>query len=108
MPALEHRTILVTGITDASSLALHCAAQLRREGARVVCTGLGPTPHHVGLSDKAAAYLTRSYGDFLGAVRAATSARLPSTSPRRCASAASGWTACCIRSPWTRPFAAVR
>jgi len=71
MPALEHRTILVTGITDASSLALHCAAQLRREGARVVCTGLGPTPHHVGLSDKAAAYLTRSYGDFLGAVRAA-------------------------------------
>ena len=32
MPALEHRTILVTGITDASSLALHCAQQLRREG----------------------------------------------------------------------------
>ena len=64
MSALEHRTILVTGITDASSLALHCARQLQREGARLVCTGLGPTPHHGALSERSAAFLDKTYADF--------------------------------------------
>ncbi len=50
---LDGRTILVTGITDAASLATVVAAELARRGAHVVCSALGPTPHHEGLSTRA-------------------------------------------------------
>ncbi len=64
--AQEHsgRRYLITGITDHSSLALGIAEALVHRGATAVFTGLGRTEHHKGLSEKAAAYLERSYQDF--------------------------------------------
>ncbi|MCG8588122.1 MAG: SDR family oxidoreductase [Proteobacteria bacterium] len=54
---LAGRTFLVTGITDAASLATAVAAELVRRGAHVVCSALGPTPHHEGLSARARDHL---------------------------------------------------
>lgn len=68
MLPLDKTTVLVTGITNAASLALAVARQVHAEGAQLVCTGLGPTPHHRDLSDKSAAFLQQAYDDFHGAV----------------------------------------
>lgn len=56
-PSLAGRTVLVTGITDPASLATAVAAELARRGARVVCSVLGPTPHHPDLSTRARDHL---------------------------------------------------
>lgn len=61
---LAGRRILVTGIADESSPALDVARALVDEGAELVCAGLGPTPHHVGLSAAAESYLNRSRESF--------------------------------------------
>ena len=61
---LSGTTILVTGITDKASLALAIAKQIQKEGAKIVCSGLGLTKHHAGLSEKAASYLDRTFKDF--------------------------------------------
>jgi enoyl-[acyl-carrier protein] reductase I len=61
---LAGRRILVTGIADENSLALDVARALVDEGAELVCAGLGPTPHHVGLSAAAESYLSRSRESF--------------------------------------------
>jgi len=66
---LAGRRILVTGIADESSLALDVARALVDEGAELVCTGLGPTPHHGDLSAAAESYLTRSRESFEKTVR---------------------------------------
>jgi len=62
--ALKGQTILVSGITDKASLALAIAKEIKNQGANLVCTGLGKTTHHAGLSEKAGAYLERTYTDF--------------------------------------------
>jgi enoyl-[acyl-carrier protein] reductase I len=62
--SLKDTTILITGITDSNSLALACAKQAKNEGAKLVCTALGLTKHHANLSDKAKAYLEKTYQDF--------------------------------------------
>lgn len=61
---LKNCTILITGITDAGSLALAVAKQAKKEGAELVCSGLGLTPYHTNLSDKAKAYLEKTFSDF--------------------------------------------
>ncbi len=61
---LKNCTILITGITDSGSLALAIAKQVKKEGAELVCTGLGLTPYHANLSDKAKSYLEKTYSDF--------------------------------------------
>lgn len=61
---LKNCTVLITGITDSGSLALAIAKQVEKEGARLVCTGLGLTPYHSNLSDKAKSYLEKTYSDF--------------------------------------------
>jgi enoyl-[acyl-carrier protein] reductase I len=61
---LKNCTILITGITDSGSLALAIAKQVKKEGAELVCTGLGLTPYHTNLSDKAKSYLEKTYSDF--------------------------------------------
>ncbi len=61
---LRGRRILVTGIADASSLALPVAETLRAEGAELVCTGLGPTPRADGLSEAARTHLARAWTAF--------------------------------------------
>ena len=68
MTPLEKSTVLVTGITNAASLALAVAKQVHSEGAQLVCTGLGPTAHHRDLSEKSAAFLTQAFEDFRTAV----------------------------------------
>ena len=57
---LAGRRILVTGIADENSLALAIAHKLAEAGAELVCAGLGPTPHHSGLSEAAIRFLAQS------------------------------------------------
>lgn len=61
---LEGRTVVITGITDSSSLALVIAKEIKQLGAKLICTGLGKTPFHQNLSDAGAAFLERNYSDF--------------------------------------------
>jgi enoyl-[acyl-carrier protein] reductase I len=62
--ALRGRRILVTGIADGASLALHVARCLVSEGAEPVCTGLGPTPHAADLSARARRHLEANFESF--------------------------------------------
>lgn len=66
---LSGRRVLVTGIADASSLALTIARELRAQGAELICTGVGPTRHHRDLSAAAARYLAEVQATFDGTVR---------------------------------------
>ncbi|HBS06811.1 MAG TPA: enoyl-ACP reductase [Leptospiraceae bacterium] len=68
--ALKDRTILITGITDAGSLALSIARQAREEGANIVCSGLGRTEYHASISDRAADFLDKTYAAFEATVKA--------------------------------------
>lgn len=63
-------TFLITGIADAGSLAMYVAKEVIANGGKVVCTGLGMSPFHQHLSDKAAQFLTKSFEDFNKAVHA--------------------------------------
>ncbi len=66
---LHDKRFLITGISDAGSLALHAAKAIMEQGGQVVCAGLGVTPHHQGLSEKALAYLSSNEAAFREAVR---------------------------------------
>lgn len=61
---LAGRAVLVTGVVDEASLATAVARELRAQGARVVCSGLGPTPHHPDLSARARRHLEGSFASF--------------------------------------------
>ena len=67
---LQDKRFLITGISDAGSLALHAAKAIVEQGGQVVCAGLGVTPHHTDLSDKARAYLSANEAAFRAAVKA--------------------------------------
>ena len=67
---LQDKRFLITGISDAGSLALHAAKAIVEQGGQVVCAGLGVTPHHTNLSDKARAYLSANEAAFREAVKA--------------------------------------
>jgi enoyl-[acyl-carrier protein] reductase I len=73
----EGRFVLVTGIADDASLALPIAQDLARAGASLVCTGLGPTPHHGALSDAAKRYLGETQATFRATVERALGAGVP-------------------------------
>lgn len=60
-PSLAGRTVLVTGITDPASLATAVGVEVARRGARVLCSALGPTPHHAGLSERARDHLATTF-----------------------------------------------
>lgn len=60
----DRLTYLITGINDEKSLATAVADRLAADGHRLVCTGLGLTPHHELISDKARAYLEATYTSF--------------------------------------------
>jgi len=76
-PSLHPYRYLVTGITDSASLALYCAKQIQKEGGEIVCTGLGRTPHHKGLSEKSEAFLDRTYTDFESVIQKEFSSETP-------------------------------
>ena len=67
---LQDKRFLITGISDAGSLALHAAKAIVEQGGQVVCAGLGVTPHHTDLSDKARAYLSANEAAFRETVKA--------------------------------------
>jgi enoyl-[acyl-carrier protein] reductase I len=67
---LQDKRFLITGISDAGSLALHAAKAIVEKGGQVVCAGLGVTPHHKNLSDKARAYLSANETAFRETVKA--------------------------------------
>ena len=62
--APERLTYLITGINDENSLATAVADRLVAEGHRLVCTGLGLTPFHGQLTERAHNYLKSTYGSF--------------------------------------------
>ena len=67
---LQDKRFLITGISDAGSLALHAAKAIVEQGGQIVCAGLGVTPHHADLSDKARAYLSANEAAFRETVKA--------------------------------------
>ena len=67
---LQNQRFLITGISDAGSLALHAAKAIVEPGGQVVCAGLGVTPHHTDLSDKARAYRSANEAAFRETVKA--------------------------------------
>ncbi|TGM06071.1 enoyl-ACP reductase FabI [Leptospira jelokensis] len=66
---LKGRTVVITGITDASSLALVIAKECKDQGAKLICTGLGKTPFHKNLSENSINFLDRTYSDFQNTVK---------------------------------------
>lgn len=67
---LEGKTFLITGIADEQSLAMYTAKEILKQKGQVVCTGLGVTPFHRGLSEKAEAFLSKTYNEFESTVQA--------------------------------------
>lgn len=67
--ALKGQTVIITGITDASSLALSIAKECKKQGAQLLCTGLGRTVHHKNVSENGLAYLEKTYSDFVKTVQ---------------------------------------
>ncbi len=63
------KTFLITGIADKNSLAMFVAKKIIENGGSVVCTGLGVSPFHKNLSEKAATFLNKNYQDFKDAVQ---------------------------------------
>jgi enoyl-[acyl-carrier protein] reductase I len=66
---LSNKTFLITGISDANSLAMYVAKEILANGGQVICTGLGVTRHHGDLSERAAQFLNSNYKDFEDAVK---------------------------------------
>ncbi|MFY0603925.1 MAG: SDR family oxidoreductase [Flavobacteriaceae bacterium] len=66
---LSNTTFLITGIADKNSLAMYVAKEIIKQGGNVICTGLGVSPHHSNLSDKAKAFLSKNFKDFKEAVK---------------------------------------
>ncbi|MDZ4724894.1 MAG: SDR family oxidoreductase [Leptospira sp.] len=61
---LKNQTVIITGITDSSSLALYIAKECKKQGANLICTGLGKTIHHKNLSENGLSYLEKTFSDF--------------------------------------------
>lgn len=65
---LKNQTYLITGIADEHSLAMFVAKEIIKHGGKVICTGLGVSPFHSNLSEKAQKYLSKSFEDCKSAV----------------------------------------
>jgi len=61
---LANTTFLITGISDKQSLAMYVAKEIIKQGGKVICTGLGVSPYHTNLSEKAKGFLTKNFQDF--------------------------------------------
>jgi enoyl-[acyl-carrier protein] reductase I len=59
-----NKTFLITGIADEHSLAMYAAKEIIKNGGKVVCTGLGISPFHDDLSDRAKDFLQKNFEDF--------------------------------------------
>ncbi|GAA4162149.1 enoyl-ACP reductase [Chryseobacterium ginsenosidimutans] len=61
---LKDQTFLITGIADENSLAMKTAEKILENNGNVVCAGLGITPFHKNISEKAQDFLNKNYNDF--------------------------------------------
>lgn len=66
---LKDKTFLITGIADNQSLAMYVAKEIIKNGGKVVCTGLGVSPFHKNLSEKARSFLNKNFNDFKLAIK---------------------------------------
>ena len=66
---LKNRTYLITGIADEYSLAMYVANAIIAEGGKVICTGLGVSSFHQKLSERAKAYLNKTFDDFSKSIK---------------------------------------
>ena len=66
---LQNKTFLITGIADKHSLAMYVAKEVIKEGGKVICTGLGVSEFHKGLSEKAQGFLNKNFNDFKLAIK---------------------------------------
>ncbi|CAI8342350.1 MAG: Enoyl-[acyl-carrier-protein] reductase [NADH] FabI [Owenweeksia sp. TMED14] len=66
---LTNKTFLITGIADEHSLAMYVAKAIIAEGGKVICTGLGVSPFHKDLSERAKAYLSATFADFKDSIK---------------------------------------
>lgn len=66
---LTNKTFIITGIADKNSLAMFVAKKILENGGKVICTGLGVSEFHYGLSDKAKQFLSSNYSDFKNSVK---------------------------------------
>ena len=66
---LNGNCFLITGIADEQSLAMYTAKEILAQNGTVICTGLGITPFHKALSEKAKAFLNHTYTQFEEAVK---------------------------------------
>jgi len=60
---------LITGIADEHSLAMYVAKAVIKQGGNVICTGLGVSPFHGDLSDRAKDYLNNTFNDFKESIK---------------------------------------
>jgi len=65
---LAGKQFLITGIADQHSLAMYAAKEIIAQNGSVVCAGLGVTPFHKNLSERAKAFLNSTYSAFEEAV----------------------------------------
>lgn len=66
---LTNKTFLITGIADEYSLAMYVAKAIIAEGGKVICTGLGVSPFHQNLSERAKSYLNKTFDDFKDSIK---------------------------------------
>ena len=66
---LQNKTFLITGIADKHSLAMFVAKEVIKQGGKVICTGLGISEFHKGLSEKAEGFLNKNFNDFKLAIK---------------------------------------
>lgn len=66
----EGKTYIITGIADEHSLAMYVAKEILKNNGKVICTGLGVTPFHKNLSERAEQFLNESHQLFKDSVKA--------------------------------------
>ena len=64
------KTYIITGIADKHSLAMYVAKEILKNNGKVICTGLGVTPFHKNLSERAEQFLNESHQLFTDSVKA--------------------------------------
>jgi enoyl-[acyl-carrier protein] reductase I len=62
------KTYIITGIADKHSLAMYVAKEIIKNNGKVICTGLGVSPFHKNISERAQAFLEESYQNFKNSV----------------------------------------
>lgn len=63
------KTYIITGIADKHSLAMYVAKEIIKNNGKVICTGLGVSPFHQNLSERAKEFLNESHQHFTDSIK---------------------------------------